>query len=256
MNDNAVTIKNIFAGYPGKDVLFDLSMQIPAGKITVIIGPNGCSKSTLLKTMCGLLTPASGNILFGDKPLYSYSAQMLARQIAYLPQNRPVLSTSAGHMVLQGRFPYLSYPRHYRAQDHRIAQQAMERMGITELADTPMHTLSGGMRQKVYIAMALAQDTPIVLFDEPNTYLDISHQLQMMEHARYLCREGKTIVMVLHDIPMALKLADQLAVMQKGRLIACQTPEEIWNSGCLDRVFGVCFCRIQTTDGWQYYTVS
>ena len=111
------------------------------------------------------------------------------------------------------------------------------------------------MRQKVYIAMALTQDTPVILFDEPTTYLDISHQLQMMEHARFLCREGKTVVMVLHDLPMALKLADRIAVMQDGRITACGTPEEIYASQCLDAVFGVGLRRVQTDDGWQYYTV-
>lgn len=251
---NAVHIKNTCAGYVSKDVLFDINMQIPAGKITVIVGPNGCGKSTLLKTLCGLVPVRRGDILIGDRSIHDFTPQMLARQIAFLPQNRPVCAATAGQMVLHGRFPYLSYPRRYRTSDQKIAQQAMERMGISGLADAPIHTLSGGMRQKVYIAMALTQDTPVILFDEPTTYLDISHQLQMMEHARFLCREGKTVVMVLHDLPMALKLADQLAVMQDGKIVSCGSPEEIFDSGCLDAVFRVSVRRVQTADGWQYYS--
>ena len=129
----------------------------------------------------------------------------------------------------------------------------MNRMGITELKDTPLSNLSGGTRQKVYIAMALAQNTPVILFDEPTTYLDISHQLQMMDHAHFLSTEGKTVIMVLHDLSMALQVADQLVVMDNGTVISHGTPQEIFDSGCLDQVFGVNLTRIQTKNGWHYY---
>lgn len=248
-----IKVTNLCTGYASKQVLFDVNMTIPSGKITVIAGPNGCGKSTLLKTFCGILPIQKGNILLNGQSLSTYPPQMLARQISYLAQSRQIPDITAERMVLHGRFPYLNYPRRYRAEDYRIAQDAMTCMGIADLANTPLSNLSGGTRQKVYIAMALAQDTPVVLFDEPTTYLDVAHQLQMMEHAHFLCQEGKTVVMVLHDLSMAMQVADRLIVLDKGRVINQGSPQEIFDSGCLDRVFGVKVSRIQTQRGWHYY---
>ena len=155
--------------------------------------------------------------------------------------------------MLHGRFPYLSYPRRYRQEDHRIAAAAMEKMGVTELADRSLSTLSGGQRQKVYIAMALAQDTPVMLLDEPNSFLDISHQLQLMDQAKALAAEGKTVVLVLHDLSLALEYADSLAVLSGGTCLLQGSPEEVFLSGCLERAFGVRIQRTQTPDGWKYY---
>lgn len=244
---------NLCAGYSSGQILFDINLEIPTGKITVILGPNGCGKSTLLKTFCGILPVQSGAIHLGPDCLDTFTPKTLARQISYLAQSRQTGDITVQRMVLHGRFPYLSYPRRYRANDFQIAQDAMNRMGIADLADAPIGTLSGGTRQKVYIAMALAQDTPIILFDEPTTYLDISHQLQMMEHARFLSREGKTIVMVLHDISMAMQVADKIIVMDKGHVIEQGTPQTVYDSGFLDQVFGVKISRIQTSNGWHYY---
>ena len=248
-----INISELSAGYPGKPVLADVDLAIPAGKLTIIVGPNGCGKSTLLKTLCGLLPMQKGEIRVSGKNITEYTPKMLARQIAYLAQSRPVPEITVEHMVLHGRFPYLGYPRRYRPQDLAAARRAMEQMGLLELAETPLSVLSGGTRQKVYIAMALAQDTPIVLLDEPTTYLDISHQLQMMAHARELCRAGKTVVMVLHDISMALQTADQLVVMEHGRVVRQGEPQEVFASGCLDAVFGVHIDRVSAKNGWHYY---
>ena len=135
------------------------------------------------------------------------------------------------------------------------AQAALEKMGVAHLAHRPVSTLSGGQRQKVYIAMALAQDTPVVLLDEPNTFLDISHQLQLMAQAQALAREGKTVVLVLHDLAMALETAGTLVVMDSGRVLCQGTPETVFASGALDRAFGVTVKRVQTPDGWKYYYV-
>jgi len=246
-------LKKVTAGYPGKNVLFDISLSVPAGQITVLLGPNGCGKSTLLKTICGILPISSGKLFLQKENICDLSAQMLARRVSYLAQNHQVPDLTVERLVLFGRFPYLHYPRRYRAVDHQIARQAMAQMKLLDLAEAPMSTLSGGTRQKAYIAMALAQDTPIILFDEPTAYLDISHQLQMAEHARFLSRKKKTVVMVLHDIPMALTLADRIAVMENGRIVMQGSPESVWSCGCLDRVFGVSIRRMQTPDGWQYY---
>ncbi|MBQ3192568.1 MAG: ABC transporter ATP-binding protein [Oscillospiraceae bacterium] len=245
-------IRNLTAGYPGNPVLRGIDLDIPEGAVTVIAGPNGCGKSTLLKALAGIL-PARGAVTLEGQPLLTPEPRLLARKIAYLPQNRPVPEITVRRLVLHGRFPYLSYPRRYRPEDAAIAEAAMARMGISDLADRPLTSLSGGQRQKVYIAMALAQDTPVVLLDEPNAFLDISHQLQLMALAKGLASEGKTLVTVLHDLTLALENADSLAVLSEGRVLQQGSPEEIFASGCLTEAFGVTVDRIRTPGGWKYY---
>lgn len=246
-------IQKLCGGYGDRQVLHGVDLHIPAGKVTVIVGPNGCGKSTLLKTLVGINPKTSGQVLVAGQNSDRYSTQELARKIAYLAQNRQVPDISALKMVLHGRFPYLSYPRRYGPKDWRMAEKAMETMGIADLAQRSMSSLSGGTRQKVYIAMALAQDTPIILMDEPTTFLDVAYQLQMMEQARFLAHSGKAVVMVLHDLSMALQTADMLAVMDQGSIAACGQPQEVYESGCLQQVFGIGLQRYETEDGWQYY---
>ena len=245
-------IRNLSAGYDGNPVLRDLSLSIPEGKVTVIVGPNGCGKSTLLKALAGIL-PATGSVALEGRELLGLPGRELAKAVAFLPQNRPTPEIAARNLVLHGRFPYLSYPRRYRREDYRMAEVALERMGVSDLADRLIPTLSGGQRQKVYIAMALAQDTPVVLMDEPNTFLDIAHQLQLMAQARALAGEGKTVVLVLHDLAMALSCADSLAVLHEGQCLFRGSPEEAFLSGSLDIAFGIKMCRIHTENGWKYY---
>ena len=218
----------------------------------MIAGPNGCGKSTLLKALAGIL-PATGTALLEGQELLSLPGGERAKKVAFLPQNRQIPEITVRKLVLHGRFPYLSYPRRYRPEDHRIAERAMARMGVAELADRNMTTLSGGQRQKVYIAMVLAQDTPVVLLDEPNAFLDIAHQIQLVNHARALAAEGRTVVLVLHDLAMAMDCADRLVVLQEGSCIFQGDPQEAFLSGCLNRAFGVCLKRVQTTEGWKYY---
>lgn len=246
-------VKQLFAGYPGKPVLQGIDLQVPAGKVTAILGPNGCGKSTLLKALCGVIPTQSSQILLGGEDLLSLPPRMLARKVAYLAQSRQVPDITAYRLVLHGRFPYLAYPRRYRNEDHACAQGAMEQMGVWKYRDTLLENLSGGERQKVYIAMALAQDTPVILLDEPTTYLDISHQLQTMQLARDLARQGKTVLMVIHDLPHAFQMADQLILMRDGRVVAEGTPEALYASGKINAVFGVRLARAQTESGWRYY---
>lgn len=245
-------IRNLCAGYPGHPVLENLSLSVPDGAVTVIAGPNGCGKSTLLKALAGIL-PATGSVTLDDCELLSLDRRERARNVAFLPQNRQVPEITVKNLVLHGRFPYLSYPRRYRQEDLRMAEAAMDQMGVAELADRSLASLSGGQRQKVYIAMALAQDTPVVLMDEPNAFLDIAHQLQLMAQAKALAEAGKTVVLVLHDLSLALEYADSLVVLYEGTCLFQGTPEETFQSGCLDKAFGVEMRRFSTEDGWKYH---
>lgn len=246
-------IKNLTAGYGSREILHHISLTSPAGAVTVLVGANGCGKSTLLKTIAGIHPPTGGEILHDGEALRSLDGRTLAQRVAYLPQSRQIPEITAERLVLHGRFPYLSYPRRYRQADLEIARRAMADLGIEDLADRSLRTLSGGQRQKVYIAMALAQNTPIVMMDEPTNFLDIAHQMQMMTQARYLADSGKTVLLVLHDLSMALRYADHLAVMQEGNILIQGSAEVVFASGCLDAAFGVQVRRTATEDGWQYY---
>ena len=168
-----IELKNLRAGYPGRPVLEGISLDFRPGEVLAVIGPNGCGKSTLLRTANGLLPRTGGDVLLDGVPLERLSARETAQKIAYLPQSRTTPNITAGRMVLHGRFPYLSYPRRYRQEDHEMVKRALAWVGASDLASRPLAELSGGQRQKVYLAMALAQDTETVLMDEPTTYLDV-----------------------------------------------------------------------------------
>lgn len=246
-------IQNLCSGYGEREVLHDISLTARAGQVTVIVGPNGCGKSTLLKTICGIQPVTAGQVLLDDEKLLALSRNLLAQRTAYLAQSRQVPDITVERLVLHGRFPYLGYPRRYRKEDYAIADAAMKTMGVAELADELVQNLSGGQRQKVYIAMALVQDTPVILLDEPTTYLDISHQLQLMQQARMLAAQGKTVVMIIHDLPHAFQTADHMILMRDGKIVADGTPEQIYASGMISSVFGVRLCRTGTEGGWRYY---
>ena len=246
-------IRKLRAGYGTTEILHGIDLSIPTGAVTVIVGPNGCGKSTLMKTIAGVHTAAEGSICLEGVDLGPMTPQLRARQVAYLSQNRQTSDISVQRMVLHGRFPYLSYPRHYRREDLDIARHAMVTMGIEDLADRNLNTLSCGQRQKVYIAMTLAQDTPLVLLDEPTTYLDIFHQMQTLAQARFLAQQGKTVALVLHDLSAALRHADHVIVMQEGSVLHQGTSEEVFAGGCLDTAFGIRLERFHTANGWQYF---
>lgn len=248
-----IELKKVCAGYGSREVLHEISLNLEPGKITVLVGPNGCGKSTLLKTLVRLVDCKSGEILIDEKPLNAWKTTELARAVSYLPQNKKAPDISVLRMVLHGRFAYLNYPRRYREQDVQIARRALHWAGIQEQEEMLVSQLSGGMQQRVYIAMALAQDTGTILLDEPTTYLDVEHQLRMMELAKKLRSEGKAVVMVLHDLSQALRIADHVAVLENGYLKAEGIPEEIVKSGVLQEIFRVELERIQTKHGWRYY---
>lgn len=248
-----IELIDVCAGYDGEEILHKINLKLMPGKVTALVGPNGCGKSTLLKACIRLNPHTSGTIKVCGKDMEEYNSTELAQQIAYLPQSRNVPDITALRMVLHGRFPYLKYPRRYRQQDFEKAREAMEWVGIGHLAEQNVNRLSGGNQQKVYIAMALAQDTPVILMDEPTTYLDIAHQIRLMDLARELALQGKAVVLVLHDLAMALQIADYLAVLSKGNLVQYGTAEELFQSKVLDRTFEIKLCRVKTDEGWQYY---
>lgn len=248
-----IALRQLRAGYPGRLVLEDVSLDFRPGEVLAILGPNGCGKSTLLRTANGLLPKLEGEILVDGRSITKMSAKEVAQKIAYLPQSRMVPSITAGRMVLHGRFPYLSYPRRYRAEDHAMVRRALDWVGASELADRTLAELSGGQRQKVYLAMALAQDTKTVLMDEPTTYLDVSCQLEVMALARRLAEEGRAVVMVLHDLTLALRYAHRAALFCAGRLERTGTPEELYESRALEPVMGVSLGRAETEAGWRYF---
>lgn len=245
-------IRNLSAGYPGSPVLENISLTFSKGTVTVVAGPNGCGKSTLLKAIAGIL-PSRGEVLLEGENLCTLSSRQRAQRVAFLPQSRQVPEITVRRLVLHGRFPYLSYPRQYSPADHAAAQDAMDTLELSDLADRSLASLSGGQRQKAYIAMALAQDTEVVLLDEPTTFLDIAHQLQLMNLAKTLAQKGKTVILVLHDLTLALEHADALVVIDKGSVISTGTPEAVFRSGCLKPVFGVDVGRTQIDASWKYF---
>ena len=248
-----IELQHVSAGYGGPPVVQDITLDLNPGEVLVLLGPNGCGKSTLLRVIAGLQPPSSGQVLVEGTPISQLGRRKLAQQVTYLPQSRTIPNITAYRMVLHGRFPYLSYPRRYRTEDHAAARRALEQADAWELAQLPVQTLSGGQRQKVYLAMALAQDTQTILMDEPTTYLDIQHQLDLMRFSRTLAKEGKAVVLVLHDLCLALRFAHRGAVLDEGHLLQTGTPEELFSSGILTKTFHTPLARIQTADGWRYY---
>ena len=246
-------LNSITAGYGKQTVLDGVTASFKTGKLTSIIGINGCGKSTLLKATLGLLPISQGNIKIDGKDLLAMSRNEIAKKIAYLSQGKNTPDMTVEQMVLHGRFPYLSYPRRYSGHDKEMAGMAMKAVGIAELSHKPLDTLSGGMKQNAYIAMALAQDTEYVLLDEPTTYLDISHQIELMKLLRKLADNGKGIVTVMHDLPMAFNFSDEILVIENGKSIAQANPSNICNSSVIKEVFNV---QIERLDDRRYCYVG
>ncbi|MDD6207090.1 MAG: ABC transporter ATP-binding protein [Clostridiales bacterium] len=248
-----ITYQHIDAGYGKKMKIRDVSATFREGSLSVIIGPNGSGKSTFIKAMMGISHVGSGRILLDGKELFCFSEKERARKIAYLPQNRNTPSISAYRMVLHGRFPYLSYPRHYSAEDYRISMEAMERMGVAGLAEKPVAQLSGGERQKVYLAMALAGQADHLVLDEPSNFLDVKYQQELMKELKQLTKTGKAVITVLHDLNAAFRYADQVLVMDGGQLKKAGTVKEIYESSIIEQVFGLAIKKITDETGMDYF---
>lgn len=228
-------------GYPRREaVLADLDLRLPADAFTVIVGPNGCGKSTLLLTLGRLLTPRSGTVRLRGEDIADAPARHLARTLAFLPQH-PLAPDGirVADLVLRGRQPYRRFLAPPGPEDRRCVADALAATGTTDLADREVASLSGGQRQRVWIAMVLAQDTGVVLLDEPTSFLDITHQVDVLEICAALVAQGRSVVAVLHDLGLAARYADHLVVMQDGAVAAAGTPNEVMTSDLLEDVFAL-----------------
>lgn len=232
-------LKDLSAGYQQHAVIRNIELAFEPGNIHTIIGKNGCGKSTLLKCCSGMISPHSGTILLDGKYLTQIEHTERARLISYLSQSRNTPGITVERLVMHGRFPHLGYPKKLQANDWEQIDRCLHLMQLDAFREKSLADLSGGERQRVYLAMLLAQDTPIVLLDEPTTYMDIEYQLSFLELLSELKRSGKTIVMVLHDLEQALHYSDRIIVMDQGTIVQDGSPNEILEEGTLSKVFHV-----------------
>ena len=234
-----IRLENLCGGYGRKQVLFDINAEIKTGEIISIIGANGCGKSTLLEIASGLMKPISGNVTVDGEDVHSMEGKKRAKLISVLSQQKSPGVLTVRALVYHGRFPYLGYPRRYTDEDRQIVEEAMQTAGVSEFADESLSELSGGQQQKAYIAMLIAQNTKIVYMDEPVTFLDINYQLELMNLIKKMQKSGKTVIMVIHDLNLAMTYSDRIMAMKDGRLISMGTPKEIYEKGVLGELFGI-----------------
>ncbi|OHO81184.1 ABC transporter [Corynebacterium sp. HMSC036E10] len=232
-------VRNLKVSYGASVILKGIDFDVSKGGITTIIGPNGCGKSTLLRAVAGLLTRDCGTVTLNGVDMANLKRREIARQLAVLPQTPVAPEGLTVHdLVGRGRHPHRSWLRQSSAEDSRVVDEVMELTNITEFANRPLERLSGGQRQRAWIAMVLAQETPLVFLDEPTTYLDLSHSVEVLSLVRRLAdQEGRTVLMVLHDLNLAARYSDQLIVMQRGEVEAVGAPAEVLTESLLDRVF-------------------
>jgi iron complex transport system ATP-binding protein len=232
-------------GYGDRHVVDNLTLEIPAGKVTVIVGPNACGKSTFLRGLARLLPASSGSVLLDGRSIHSTPSKDVALKLGILPQG-PIApdGITVADLVSRGRHPHQGYFRRWTAQDDAAVTAALTATGTLELAARSVDDLSGGQRQRVWIAMALAQRTGILLLDEPTTYLDLSHQVEVLDLLTDLNEtEGATVVMVLHELNLACRYADHLVVMKDGAIVAAGDPGEVLTEQIVERVFDM-RCRV------------
>ena len=247
-----IKVSSLLTGYGKKIVLHDINTTFNDGEFTCIIGPNSCGKSTFLKSLCNILTPWEGKVEIDGKDITKIKRYEKARQIAYLQQENKTSAMTVEQFVLKGRFPYLSFPKCFKDEDKKIAEVSMQKLGILSLRDKTISTLSGGMKQNVYIAMALCQDSKNLLFDEPTTYLDISNGIRIIKILKSLALQGKCIVSVIHDLHLAIDFADRILLMDNGEVVADGTPDEVINTPEFETAFKVKATKIISGDVGSY----
>lgn len=236
----ALAAEALRVGYGEHTVIEDLSLTISHGSFTAIVGPNGCGKSTLLKAFARVIRPASGRVLLDGERLDALRGKQVARRMSLLPQS-PIApdGITVRDLVARGRHPHHTLLRQWSPDDEAAVESALHRTRLTSLESQRVSALSGGQRQRAWIAMVLAQDTQIILLDEPTTFLDISHQYELLELCAQLNREGRTIVVVLHDLNQAARFASDLVVLREGAIWQAGAPEDVVNAQMLREVFGL-----------------
>ena len=236
---HTLTAEALTLAYGDRTVVEDLDLEVPPGRITAIVGANGCGKSTLLRALARLISPRSGQVLLDGRALRDRPTKEVARTLGLLPQS-PVApeGIAVSDLVGRGRHPHQKLLARWNERDYAVVAQALADTGTTELADRPVDELSGGQRQRVWIAMALAQETDVLLLDEPTTFLDVAHQVEVLDLLTDLNRDrGTTIVMVLHDINLAARYADHVFALRSGRVVASGAPSEVITESLIREVF-------------------
>lgn len=232
---DAVTLR-----YDERTIAQDLSISVPDGSFTVIVGPNACGKSTMLRALSRLLKPANGQVILDGCNIQSMAAKDVARRLGLLPQSAIAPDgITVADLVARGRYPHQSFLRQWSRADEDAVSKAMAATNVTELSNRLVDELSGGQRQRVWVAMVLAQETPILLLDEPTTFLDIAHQIELLDLLSDLNDEGRTIVAVLHDLNHACRYASHLVAMKDGAIVASGLPAEIVTADLVETVFNL-----------------
>ena len=240
-----IEIKNLCFSYADAPFTEHLSLTIHDGALTALIGENGSGKSTLFKLITGGERQKSGDILLDGMNMRGMKRREIAHILSYFPQSRPTPDMRVCELVLMGRYPFSSAIASATEKDQALAHAAMEKMAVLPFAERNLHTLSFGERQRVYLAMLLAQDTQTCLFDEPTNFLDISAKFSMLDALTDLKNEGKCVFCILHDLSLAMRYADRLIVMKDGNLFADGTPDALYKSGAIEKAFGVHLARLE-----------
>ncbi|MFJ8956813.1 ABC transporter ATP-binding protein [Streptomyces sp. NPDC102384] len=238
---NRLIADDVTLGYDQRVIAEKLSVEIPDNSFTVIVGPNACGKSTLLRALSRMLKPSAGRVLLDGSVIQSMPAKKVAKTLGLLPQSSVAPDgITVGDLVARGRYPHQGLLRQWSPDDERIVQESMGSTGVAELAERYVDELSGGQRQRVWIAMALAQQTPLLLLDEPTTYLDIQHQIDVLDLCAELHEEqGRTLVAVLHDLNHAARYATHLIALRDGAVIAEGAPKDIVTAELVEQLFGM-----------------
>jgi len=238
---NKLHTERVTLAYDEGAVVRELSVEVPPGRITSVVGPNGCGKSTLLRALARLMKPRGGAVYLDGAAISELSTREVAKRLGILPQDpQAPEGLTVRELAAQGRYPHQSWLRQWSKEDERAVEKALETTGVAEFADRPLETLSGGQKQRAWISMALAQETETLLLDEPTTFLDMAHQLEVLQLLTRLNREeGRTILMVLHDLNNAARYSHHMIALSDGKVFEAGPPQEVVTPELLREVFGV-----------------
>ena len=249
----AISVKNLSVSYENNSIIEDMNLSLPKGKINIIIGANGCGKSTLLKTIARINKPSAGEIFINNKNIKKVKEKNIAKEVAFLPQG-PVCPSglTVRELVAYGRFPHQKIIGGLNSHDKEVIEWAINETGLSEFADREVENLSGGQRQRAWIAMTLAQETEIIMLDEPTTYLDMSYQLEVLEVLQKLNKEKEiTVVVVLHELNNACRFADNIVGLKNGKIVCEGRPKDVITKETLKEIYGI-DAYLKESDSGEY----